>query len=144
MGGKHKPGYYKKWAANNRGKIRLNSRRYYAKNKDKEQARREVNRRRQKDYDLKRAFGISIQGYERMWDAQHGLCAACHKPETHRSVSGQLRMLNVDHNHQTGGIRKLLCHNCNTALGLLAESPDRCRALAVYIEFHQTDNASHL
>jgi hypothetical protein len=42
-------------------------------------------------------------------------------------------------NHVTGDIRGLLCHGCNTSLGLLSESPDRIRGLFTYLESYGGD-----
>ena len=65
--------------------------------------------------------------------SQNGVCAVCRQPET--SVRrGTIKSLDVDHNHVTGIVRKLLCSACNSALGILREDPLRIRALAEYIE----------
>lgn len=45
--------------------------------------------------------------------------------------------LHIDHCHTTGVVRGVLCHACNTSLGLLNENPERLRALADYIERHR-------
>jgi len=59
-------------------------------------------------------------------------CAVC------GGVNADGRVLAVDHDHESGHVRALLCHNCNVALGLLAEDPQRLRDLADYIEEHAT------
>jgi hypothetical protein len=43
----------------------------------------------------------------------------------------------LDHEHLTGEFRGWLCHHCNTALGLLQDSSDRCIALARYLREKQ-------
>jgi hypothetical protein len=58
---------------------------------------------------LKRSFGISLNEYNSMLDSQGGVCAICGTKEN--------RNLAVDHDHNTGKIRGLLCTNCNTAIG---------------------------
>jgi hypothetical protein len=45
--------------------------------------------------------------------------------------------LSVDHCHETGTVRGLLCHGCNAAIGLLGESIDRINAAAMYLAHHQ-------
>lgn len=43
------------------------------------------------------------------------------------------KRLPVDHDHERGVIRGLLCHKCNTAVGLMADDPDRLIKAAVYL-----------
>lgn len=83
-----------------------------------------------------RNYGISASAYDRMFTEQNGLCFICRRPEKRRGRAGEMSPLEVDHNHETGQIRKLLCHACNVAIGFLEESPDRMRRLAEYIEEH--------
>ena len=53
------------------------------------------------------------------------------------SVVSDLKQLHIDHDHTTGKVRGVLCHACNTSLGLLNEDPQRLRDLATYIERHR-------
>lgn len=62
---------------------------------------------------LKRKYGITHQDYLRMLDEQEGVCATCGLEES-KNLHGRLY---VDHNHETGKVRGLLCHQCNKALG---------------------------
>lgn len=65
---------------------------------------------------LKRKFGISLSEYEDMLVKQSGVCAICGKPEqTDRSLA-------VDHCHETGFVRGLLCVKCNTGMGNLGDN----------------------
>lgn len=57
---------------------------------------------------------MTILQYEKILSSQNGLCALCGGPP------GQ-RRLAVDHDHQTGKVRALLCSNCNTGLGCFSE-----------------------
>ena len=79
---------------------------------------------------LKRKYGISIEDYDTLLIKQDGLCAICSNPP------GKYRLV-VDHNHITKQIRALLCHNCNAALGLMKEMPERLRSAALYVESWQ-------
>lgn len=88
---------------------------------------------------LRSLYGLSLAEYQRLETEQEGKCACCRQPEigTYRSngVIKQKRLA-VDHCHDTGRIRGLLCANCNTALGLIQEDPARARSLADYLEFN--------
>jgi 5-methylcytosine-specific restriction endonuclease McrA len=84
---------------------------------------------------LKTMYGLTLEQYEAMLIAQHGVCAVCRQPET-ALRRGTVKSLDVDHNHTTNQIRGLLCSACNNSLGMLREDPLRIRALAEYIERH--------
>jgi hypothetical protein len=75
-----------------------------------------------RDYDLKRRYGISLKEYSEMLAAQNGCCAVCKEQSD----------LVVDHCHETGKVRSLLCNSCNRSLGLLKEDPTRIMRLADY------------
>jgi hypothetical protein len=70
--------------------------------------------------DLLRKYGISHQDYLDMLNKQDGKCAVCGLPET-QNIHGKLC---VDHNHETGKVRGLLCNPCNKALGLAMDSAE--------------------
>lgn len=62
-------------------------------------------------YQLETKYGISLEEYLALLEKQNGLCAACNQPEKAR------RPLAVDHDHNTGRIRGLLCTHCNNLAG---------------------------
>lgn len=80
--------------------------------------------RRQFATKLKRVFNITIEDYENLLQKQNGVCAICKQPEsiTYRKevAMGEFidtpRRLSVDHEHDTGKIRGLLCFDCNKRL----------------------------
>lgn len=89
-------------------------------------------------YELKRRFGMTNAEYARMMADQNGLCAICGKPETAKhKTSGGSRSLAVDHCHNGGHVRALLCSACNTGLGSFGDDPDRLRAAIEYLERHK-------
>jgi hypothetical protein len=61
----------------------------------------------------KRVYGITLEEYNRLHELQGGLCALCGNPE----CDSRKKWLAVDHNHESGRVRKLLCTTCNTRLG---------------------------
>jgi hypothetical protein len=79
---------------------------------------------------LIRIFGITIDTFDEMLREQNGRCYICSKP-----FSDQLKA-NIDHNHNTGQVRKLLCSPCNTTLGLLNENPEIFDACISYLNEH--------
>lgn len=62
-------------------------------------------------------YGVSQAAYDKMLEIHLGGCAICKQKPTDMK-------LRVDHNHKTNEVRGLLCHKCNTALGLLNENED--------------------
>ena len=68
-----------------------------------------------------RVFGVD--DYESLLEAQGGVCAICGRPERRMSrVGGVVRRLAVDHDHVTGQVRGLLCHDCNIGIGMFEEN----------------------
>lgn len=72
----------------------------------------------------RRRYGITRADYDAMLAAQGGHCAVCPRTEP----GGRGRYFHVDHDHQTGKVRGLLCHEHNTALRAL----EQMRALMAY------------
>lgn len=68
-------------------------------------------KRNRRKYLLKYKYNITIEEYDHMLVYQNGVCAICKQVD----VTG--RRLAVDHDHETGKIRGLLCSSCNTKLG---------------------------
>lgn len=62
-------------------------------------------------------------------DRQGGVCAVCGCPEKN-SRYGRLA---VDHNHENGEVRGLLCDSCNNGLGRFGDNPDRLISAAAYL-----------
>jgi hypothetical protein len=83
---------------------------------------------RDADYKRKAAYGITREQFDRLRLSQTGKCAICKRDFS----SGKDQ--HVDHDHQSGRVRGLLCSGCNTALGLMKDSPERLRAAADYLE----------
>jgi hypothetical protein len=87
-----------------------------------------------KSRDLKKKFGITIEDYNKLFKNQNGLCAICNKSEISKHQSGTIRTLSVDHNHETGKVRGLLCSTCNRAIGLLKDNSILLLKASNYLE----------
>jgi hypothetical protein len=68
-------------------------------------------------YNNKYLYNLTEEVYNSMLFNQNGLCKICGTPHIETRI-GRLRL---DHNHDTGEIRGLLCHNCNLGLGLFKD-----------------------
>lgn len=76
---------------------------------------------------LRRRYGITIEEYDALLEAQGGVCAAC------GGVDQNGRRLAVDHDHATGAVRGLLCDFCNRAVGLVRDDAALAEQLASYL-----------
>lgn len=74
---------------------------------------------------LKINYGITGVQYDTMLEQRGPLCPICKKPNDKP---------HIDHCHKTGRVRGLLCNRCNTALGMLLDSPAACLRAAVYLQ----------
>ncbi|WP_078869170.1 endonuclease VII domain-containing protein [Streptomyces sp. NRRL B-1347] len=79
--------------------------------------------RNQQSY-FKRKYGLTMEERDEMIAEQKWLCVICLKaPPAH-----------VDHCHETGRVRGVLCFNCNSAIGKLGDDPDALRRAISYLE----------
>lgn len=98
----------------------------------KHRLRYQYNKTRQRDLQLKKAYGIGVDEYDAMLSRQGGVCACC---GTTYAGAHFLNMM-VDHCHVTGMVRGLLCFKCNSILGFCKESEVHLRLLIDYIKRH--------
>jgi hypothetical protein len=110
--------YATAWRNRNRQTVREYARKWDALNPGKK-----------KSQFLKSKYGITIQVFEQMAQAQEGKCDICRK-----TPQGTLY---VDHSHKSGKVRALLCNKCNTALGFMDEDIDRFLSAANYLAKHK-------
>jgi len=66
-----------------------------------------------------RQYGITVEEYDQMVEEQNGCCKICGIDEP----GGNRKRFSIDHNHETGEVRGLLCGSCNAALGLFKDNP---------------------
>ena len=83
---------------------------------------------------MKKRYGISYETFLSMMEKQNGVCAICNEPII---IGGHKRNTAcIDHNHQTGKIRELLCANCNNGIGHLKENITTMYRAIEYIKKH--------
>jgi len=78
-------------------------------------------------------YGISLKNVKELLHNQKGLCAICQK-EGFKMHEGVFMNLNLDHCHESGNVRGLLCHNCNRALGLFKDDINIMKRAIDYLE----------
>jgi hypothetical protein len=84
---------------------------------------------------LKHRYNITLEEYNNLVIKQNGVCAICKEPETSIDPRNKRkRILSVDHNHQTGQVRGLLCILCNQAIGMLKEKSDNFLNASKYLK----------
>ena len=76
-----------------------------------------------------RKYGLETHDYNEIMKQQNNVCAICKKNDCKR-------MLHVDHNHETGKVRALLCVRCNQMIGAALENPENLINGAKYLEHH--------
>lgn len=85
-------------------------------------------RERMRYYDMvrtyKRHYGITFERYCEMFEEQLGRCAICERKFEQKTcyTSNRNNKLCVDHNHDTGAVRGLLCGDCNRGIGFFREN----------------------
>jgi hypothetical protein len=82
---------------------------------------------------LKRNYGMTYKQYQEMLIEQDSKCFLCGGPGFLMNKERHKLALVVDHCHETGKVRGLLCHNCNRALGLFKDNPDVLIKAAEYV-----------
>ena len=87
---------------------------------------REENRKHLQDYAREKRYGLDKINYDLLYGIQSGKCAICSSKLTD---SGH-----VDHNHETGEVRGILCSPCNMAIGLLKDDPAILLSAAEYLQ----------
>lgn len=98
---------------------------------------RAANKLHAQELDIVQKHKISLDDYKLMFASQGGLCYICNQPEKRKSrTTGQICRLAIDHNHTTGAIRKLLCHNCNQVVGHCRESIENLQKTIDYLKEH--------
>lgn len=90
---------------------------------------------RRKYNKIKNRYGLSREDYEDLLRKQEHRCATCRKEFNIVSP-------HVDHCHETGKVRGLLCRACNSALGFALDDPKILQALIDYLKDQRTEEGN--
>jgi hypothetical protein len=84
---------------------------------------------------LKFKYGISPETFLKVWDKQEGNCAICKDALPNlMAYENRRRGYAIDHNHDTGEFRGILCTECNVLLGMASDSPEILKEAVKYLE----------
>jgi hypothetical protein len=117
---------FKQYRLDNKDHVNRRQKAYRDKNRERVRA---WDREKSRRYTLAK-YGLTETDYEQIVETQSGKCRICRCVPADRLV--------VDHCHDTGIVRGLLCRTCNSAIGQLSDSPLLLRTAADYLE--STDN----
>ena len=136
----------RRWYENNSESVKKSTRAWSLANPEKkaESNRKWVKENPEKDIESKKAwerrnpnkvkehnlskYGLTLELYEQLSGEQNNVCAVC------KETCTTWPRLSVDHCHETGKVRGLLCSRCNLAVGQLRNNPTFARSLAEYLE----------
>lgn len=79
-----------------------------------------------RDWQRKRNYGLSPADVDRIRDLQNGKCLCC-------NIDLAISKECVDHCHETGKVRGLLCNRCNVVIGMMNEDVNSINRMAAYI-----------
>lgn len=89
----------------------------------------ELNKQYARNSSLKYNYGMTLEEYDQMLEAQGGVCALCGKPPTTKRLA-------VDHDHVTNKVRGLIHSTCNLMLGTAQDDPLLLHAAIRYLALH--------
>lgn len=89
-------------------------------------------------YLIKR-FGITLEDYNQLLQEQDFVCSICRQSET-ETRNGRVKTLAVDHHHETGKPRGLLCAACNKGIGWFRENIQTLERAVEYLQHHERVN----
>ena len=124
----HQREYHAQWCKDNPDKVREYAKKNYHNRSEESKAKKAIYSRKRV---LESRYGITQKDWDRMHDDQGGLCALCRIP----GRTGKHGKFAVDHNHDTGQVRGLLCTTCNVAIGALGETRENLQRAVDYVTY---------
>lgn len=93
--------------------------------------------RHKRKHHLLKTFGVTLEEMEQLLAKQGWVCAICGEPISDKRGYAP----HVDHDHESGRVRGILCFHCNTGLGQFKDDPARLLAAIHYLNRTKGDRA---
>lgn len=129
--------YRREYNKKNAGMLREKHRRYYDTNQEviaeRKRSRRKENPDASRTWKRRtrvKQYRLTLEEFDALLTGQGGVCAVCGNPP-------KLGNLHIDHCHETGRVRGLLCAGCNTSIGKLGDCAAGLRRAVAYLERHE-------
>ncbi len=127
---------------------RAKNREHYARNPEKHKAKvrawraaldPDIARERARRIRLRRYYGMELEDFDALCAVQDHRCAICrtHEDDLPRMRPGDHSNLYVDHAHESGSVRGLLCQSCNLLVGHAREDEQVLLAAIRYLATHR-------
>jgi len=101
---------------------------YYAKTKEDKHNHYELRKEIIKDRNIFRRYGITIEQRNKMIIDQNDRCAICNE------LLSNGKFTHIDHNHETGKVRGILCSNCNSGIGMFKDNIEILASAIKYLK----------
>lgn len=85
-----------------------------------------------RELEMLKKYNLSFQEYKTLYAEQNGKCAICRKAERELKAS-----LHIDHCHESGKVRGLLCSSCNQGLGYFKDNIELLQDAMNYLILHK-------
>lgn len=121
--------YNRRYREKNKEKLREAQKLYLHKKPDYNKRYYSKHSERYSDAQLKRKYGIGLEEYNKLLASQGGKCLFCDKPPETGTKS-----LAVDHDHETGKVRGLLCESHNRGLGMFHDNINELERAILYLK----------
>lgn len=115
---------HERYRSKHKDRLKVSRRRWLDNNVEHRRTRERGYARDNRNKKLVKRYGITVDQFEEIVTVVQGRCQICQVA----------RALHVDHDHNTGRVRGLLCGNCNRGIGLFQEDPQKLRAAIAYLE----------
>ena len=99
--------------------------------------------KKDRNKNLKRSYGLTLFDFSNLYEKQQGCCAICNKKLCFTGVNARetkalsLNEPCVDHCHETGSVRGVLCWSCNIALGHVKDNVEILSKMIEYVQQHK-------